>query len=120
MANKHRGEVTIMIEGKVYTLCFSIDAMCQLEDVLGKGIVVITQEFADPIKIKVGTARAAFWAALQEHHPEVTLKAAGELIPAAGGLTVILEKVGEAIIQAFPKPDENARPQKAARTGSNS
>ena len=117
MANKERGEVTVEADGKTYTLRFSIDAMCQMEDVTGKGVVAITQEFADPAKIRMATARAALWAALHEQHPELTLMQAGELIPKAGGLQVVLNKVSEAILLAFPTTEGTARPQKAAKTG---
>ena len=117
MANKERGEVAFEAGDKTYTLRFSIDAMCQMEEATGKGVVAITQEFADPGKIRMATARAALWAALHEAHPELTLKDAGELIPAGGGLQVVLQKVSEAILLAFPKAEGNARPPKAVKTG---
>lgn len=117
MANKERGEVTVEANGKTYTLRFSIDAMCQMEEATGKGVIAITQEFADPAKIRMATARAALWAALHEQHPELTLMQVGELIPEFGGLQVVLQKISEAILLAFPKAEGNARPLKAVKTG---
>ena len=39
MGNPYKGEVQFTAGGKSYTLYFSINAMCELEEALGDGIV---------------------------------------------------------------------------------
>lgn len=120
MANKERGEMSFVAGDVTYTLAFSIDAICHMEEATGKGVIALTREFADPSKISVSVARAALWAGLRENHPGITLQQAGELIPAAGGLAVIMEHVAAAITAAFPRPDGKSRPRKAAGSGRHS
>ncbi len=33
MANKHRGEISAQFDGKPYTLCLTLGALAQLEDI---------------------------------------------------------------------------------------
>lgn len=78
MANPVRGEVAVSFGDRTLTLSFSVDAICQLEDRTGQvvrelGARILTEE-------AMAFKRTLLWAALRDHHPEVTHKAAGELM----------------------------------------
>lgn len=110
MANRERGQVSIDIDGKAYKLVYSTNALCELEDALNRNVNSITAEVQDPSKVRLKTLRAMFWAGLTEHHPDIDLKAAGNLMT-IGGASAVMTKVGEAFRLAFPEADEvNGRP----------
>lgn len=123
MGNKNRGEVSFDAGGKTYTLRYSIDAICEMEAELDKGFVAIAGDLSNPDKISVTLVRAVLWAGLREHHNEVTIKEAGELMVLAGGLTAVMFVISEALTHAFPdnaKKTNSSGPQKEAGTGSRS
>jgi len=114
MANPHRGEVAVETNGASYTLRFSTNAICELEDHMGEPINVIAARLGNAEQVGLKMARALFWAALRDNHREVTLPQAGELIDALGA-GAAMEKVGEAFRAAFPPANEqDARPPKPA------
>lgn len=123
MGNSFKGEVSFEVDGKTYTLRYSTDALVQLEDKLDRGIVDISAEMMTwgktPSKMRLGLIRAVLWAGLQDHHPDIDIKAAGELITKAGGLAAIANLVGEGMALAFPSPEtKDARPpREPARAG---
>jgi hypothetical protein len=95
-----------------YTLRLSVNAIAEAEGLLDKGVNEIIQSLD-----RVTTLRALLWAGLLEHHPKLTLFAAGELIGEAGA-DVIGEKLGEALKAAFPDEAKSSeRPPKAAEDG---
>jgi hypothetical protein len=87
MANVIKGEVAFEVEGRAYKLVLDFNALCEVEDVLGKG----EMDLARPKAI-----RAIFWASLLRHHPDVTVQEAGDLIGALG-----LERAGEVVAEAM-------------------
>lgn len=99
MANPHRGEVEIEIEGKAYRLVFSTNAICEAEEVTNKSVLVLISTMD-----RVSTIRAMFWAAIKEHQPGVSLKDAGNLMQQAGA-GVVMRAVNEALALAFPKTE---------------
>lgn len=128
MANPHKGDLGFDAEiagedgvkqSKHFTLCYSTDAICQAEEVLNLSLLEIGQEMRSweksPNRIRTAFVRALFWAGLTKHHPEIDLKAAGELMIEAGGMLPIIALVGEAFARAYPKPEPGARPQRARR-----
>ncbi len=122
MANPLKGEVELIAGDKPYTLRFSIDAICSLEERLGKGFPAIAVELQKPEKMTIVMVRHLLHASLTESHPDITLKQAGELIVTGGGMVIVLGKVSEAIAAAFPSPAEasgTTRPRKRPkdRTG---
>jgi hypothetical protein len=123
MANPHKGDVSFDAHGQTFTLCYSANAICEIEDVLDTSIMALSTKLAkaakDPNSVRMSTIRAVLWGGLREHHPDIDLKAAGDLIPAAGGLMVIMNKISEAFQRAFPTPEtKGARPPRgAARAG---
>lgn len=121
MANVHKGEVSLDAGGTIYTLKFSANSICELEDQLQKPIAKIAAELGDGDTMRMSTARAVFWGALREHHPDVDIKGAGSIMTDAG-VALALEKVGEAFRVTFPEqaavPEDSdageaARPSKA-------
>jgi hypothetical protein len=128
MVNPIRGEVSLPAGDETFTLRFSANALVDLEDALGMGIVAIGAEMtswaSQPARIRFKTIRAVVWAGLQEHHPErleggaanpdgVDLRRAGDIIVAAGGIEPVTSKISEAFARAFPAPEtKGARPPK--------
>lgn len=112
--NPVKGEVSFVADERTYTLKFSIDAICALEAETSKGIIALTTDLQNPEKMTITVARQILWAGLREHHPDITLKEAGELIPLAGGLSAIMALTAQAMSSAFPRSKEpGSRPQKA-------
>lgn len=107
MANKHRGEVAFDLEGKTYTLRLSTNALCELENVLGCGINEIGSKLANPETLRLSTVRAVIWAALRDHHREVTLADAGVMVDALK-LSGAVELIGKTLSAAFPDAEEGA------------
>jgi hypothetical protein len=72
MANTERGEVTLTVEGKSYTLKLPMNAACDLEDRMCTDKVAVSLRDVI-IKAAYGSARhirALFWATLQHHHKD--------------------------------------------------
>lgn len=101
MANPHRGEVALVAGDKTYTLALTINAVCELEDLLQKSVSEIEQD-----RGSIRTLRAMLWAALREHHP-MDLEDAGRLMQEAGA-SAAGEAVRKAVSLAFPAPDSKA------------
>lgn len=132
MANPLRGEVELKVKDGAYTLRFSIDAICGLEEEIGKSFARIMVELSNPELVTLTLVRKVFRAALSEHHPDLTLRQAGEIIEAAGGVLEVVTKINKAVGAAFGtansgNPAESAsgngsrprrRAEKKARTGS--
>lgn len=132
MGNPHRGEVSFDVAGKSYTLHYSTDAICALEEESDRGFIDISSEMLSwnpPLdgggkakeeteeqarvrvsRIRVSLVRMVFWAGLRDHHP-MSVKAAGELMADAGGLAAVLPLVWQGFERAFPAPEsKDARP----------
>lgn len=122
MANPHRGQVPLAAGGVTYTLSMSINAMCVLEAHLKKPIGEILLEMyavqANPARLSLTLSRAVLWASLQDHHGDIDLVSAGDLVGEVG-LPKAFAAVTEAVKMAFPeqgagKAKADARPPKAA------
>ena len=117
MANPLKGEVELVVgEGAedetTYVMRLSIDAIVHAENLLDKSINDML-----PTLDRIGTLRALLWASLREHHEDVSLLDAGELIVAAGA-DVVMGKIAQALKAAFPEQKAGAtRPRRAARNG---
>lgn len=139
MANPLKGDVEFMVGGKTYILRLSVNAICELEEKLQRGFMTVADEIlkwsppmdakgnllpevpAAAIKrigaMKMGTIRAILWAALRDHHPEVTLVQVGEMIAEIGGLGGGMNLVSRALVAAFVQKDSSAEdPQKPGQT----
>lgn len=113
MPNPHRGSVALQVGDRAYTLAFSVNALCELEDALGKPVAKIADGLSDPANVRLSTVRALLWAGLQDYHPGTELKAAG-LIASEAGIPAVMEAIGKAFSLAFPEPEtDTANPKKA-------
>lgn len=102
MANPHKGEVEFKVGEKSYTLRLSADAICNVEEATGKGVLVLLEQLNKKETVTMGLVRLFLWAGLKEHHPEIDIKTAGELIVDAGGIFAVLEIFMLAFARAFP------------------
>lgn len=109
--NPHKGEVELKAGDKVYVLRYSIDAICELEERTGKGFPVLAMEMMDPNRLRIGLVRDILHAGLLEKHPDITLKEAGELMLAAGGVDVVMKSANKAFAVAFPKTEARGAPR---------
>jgi hypothetical protein len=103
-ANPHKGEVSFeLVSGEAFTLQFTIDAVCTLEELLDKSSMEI---FGLLARGRIGVMRAAMWAGLQAHHPKITLREAGEMIPLIKGDQKALQLVTRGLNLAFGEADQ--------------
>lgn len=116
MANKFKGDVSFDAGGRSFTMRFSANALCELEDATGMGINALLTVLADPAKMRLKMVRAVLWAGLQDHHPDVTLHQAGEIITDLS-LTKAMDLAGKSFELAFQDTSKSV-PQKPAQTGS--
>lgn len=117
--NPHKGQVALEAKDKCYILRFSIDALCHLEAATGKPFAVTASEMAaEPDKVSMTTTRILLHAGLREHHPDLSLKEAGEIILDAGGMAVVTAKIFEAFALAFPQPEASGTPRPPKKPGS--
>lgn len=112
MANPHKGEVDLDIDGATYKVSLSLNAMCELEDAFGRPLLAVISDLqaaqADPTKMRISTIRTLVWGALQDHHHDVDIKEAGRLAGRAG-LAAIMGAVQEAVFLAFPDAKAKAK-----------
>lgn len=126
MSNPHRGDVAFEAGGKAYTLRYSANAICELETAFDKGFIAIATDMAawekNPRLMRLGAIRTLFWAGLQDHHPDIDQKVAGELVLELGGIEKAADLIMEALKLAFPEAAAKvgARPPKRGGAGTGS
>lgn len=117
MGNPIKGEVDFRVGDKTYRLRLSINQIIEVEDLLGVGIIKIAGMFNNVESLTAGSVRAVLWGALREHHPEVDIMGAGEIM-AEARLQPTIEHVGQALQAAFPTAEDKETPSpKAGRAG---
>lgn len=104
MANPAKGEVAFKVADAEYTLKFSTNAICEMEEAVSKGLNSILQNME-----RLSYVRALLWAALRAKHPDISLAATGEIIDRAG-MKSTTDAVGKAIAIYLPKPPEGDVP----------
>jgi len=119
MANPHKGEFEFEVDGKTYIMRFGTNELCDLEDKIGKSAIAAMMETQDMTTIHISTIRALMWAGLHGKHPEIDLRAAGNLIASVGGLVKALEIITQAFSRSFPDPGGEARPLAGAAQTTN-
>lgn len=110
MANKFRGDVSFESGGQTYTMRFSANALCELEDALEMGVNAVASQLANPESMRLKMVRVVFWAGLRDHHPEITLHQAGEIITDVS-LTAAMGLVSKAFELAFQDNSKTHPPQ---------
>ena len=108
MGNLKRGIVDLKIGEETYSLRFSINVCCELEERLGDTISGIANTMADEKKLSISLVRTLFWHAIKENH-DVSKSEAGEIM-SDGDFVEIMGAVGKAFEAAFPKPDAKKNP----------
>lgn len=114
MANPNRGEVALLVGDQEYKLAFSINAICELEDAMDMPVAKIADRLNDAENIRMSLIRTVVWAALRDHHEDVSAKEAGR-IASTVGVPAVMEAIGKAFTLAFPEAQGKANPQKAAK-----
>lgn len=117
MVNPLKGEVEWQFGERRLVLRFSIDAICSLEERLGKGFPAIAAEMSNPENFSIRNVRNLLFAALTEHQPDITLKEAGELILEVGDIAIAMAKVNEALGAAFPTAEASGTKNPPKRRG---
>lgn len=112
MANLHRGSVSLQTGDRTYTLSFSTNALCELEDRTGKTIQVLANALNVPDGVSLKMVRDLLWGALRDHHEDTDIHTAGEVIDTVG-LPDVMEAIGKALRAAFPDAKGGGNPRKA-------
>lgn len=107
MGNKNRGDCELESGGKVYTLRYSTNALCEVEAILEKPFDQVLLDFASG-KISMINTRAMFYSGLREHHPDLTITESGNLLDEVG-LDQAVNKLNEAISLAFPAKSDSKK-----------
>lgn len=103
MANPYRGEVNLQAGDKTYTLVYTINALCDVEEA-NPGVNILS-DFS-----KISNIRLMALAGLKKYHPEITKANVGDLLQEVG-LEEAKIAISEAIARAFPPKDKTANPQ---------
>lgn len=119
MANLQKGEVSLLVGDEAFTLSYSVNAFCHLEEVLGRSFNDLVQDLSNPAKLSMIHLRHFVHAGLLDHHPELTLKDAGRIITQAGGIDVVMTKVVDGLSASMPtgKGKRGSRPPKPGKDG---
>ncbi|MDD8024756.1 MAG: hypothetical protein PHX82_16825 [Paracoccaceae bacterium] len=101
MATKNA--VSFEVQGKTCTLAYTMNAQVAFEEKTGVEFSAISEFFdqAQKGKISASRLREIFWAGLLDGAPDTTLREAGDLIDALG-LEATFEKIGQAVVRAYP------------------
>src|SRR5688572_26747681 len=94
--SKAKGEVGFDADGGRFTLTFSIEALCELEEAAGFSMAKIGTILKDPEKPNLRIVKCMFWAALTDHHPDITQKDASKLMSQIGFVNA-----GQLVLEAF-------------------
>lgn len=116
MANRERGAVEIEAFDRTFTLRFSFNAMCEIEDHFDKSFdeVMTSLNTKHP---RLTTLRGVLWGAMCENEPRPSLQNIGELVDELGA-EAIGAAIGKAMEAAFPKSEDGAgNPRKASKAG---
>ena len=97
MANALKGEVDFQIGDATHILCFTSNALVEVETLTGKDIITVLAEWQQSPAI--APLRALLWGALRKHRPELSLLDAGDLIDEIGPAR--MEELGGAIGKAL-------------------
>ncbi len=100
--NPHKGDVSLQVGDKTYTLRYSHLALVRLENVLNKSLMQIMGDLGKPEVMRLGTIVALLWAGLQKHHPGMTEEQAAEILDEIdGGVATAMVSIDAAFSKAF-------------------
>lgn len=116
MANPARGSVALQAGDTAYTVSFSVNALCELEEAFGMSVQKIGSLFDDPDNVSMTNVRKLVMCGLHDHHEDVDEKEAGKIATDAG-LQTCMDAISKAFQLAFPEAAAGANPQKAKASG---
>lgn len=93
--------VTIELD-KPRTLRYGMNALAKIEDITGKTIMAL-----DLNSLGIKDLLVIVYAGLCHEDKSLTIEQVGDLLDEYADLTMIAEKVGEALTEAFGKPKGN-------------
>lgn len=115
--NAEKGEACFIVgqgtpNEKKYVLQFTFEALESIEQETGESIEAVFTRIQDPTKRRLRDVRIMVYAALREHHPEITMRLAGELILAAktDAVYVALQRAAELAFPTEAEPGSEGRP----------
>lgn len=98
MANRFKGETSVVVGDTRYTLRLDFNALCAFEEATGHNALAFLERMEDGVgAMSVRDMRALVLAMLQGTHPEATLALAGEV------LSTDVEALGRAVAAASPE-----------------
>lgn len=106
MANRHKGQVARDIDGTRYTFELTVNAFCELEEATGKATLQIMQDMEEAARtgdVRFRDIRRIFWAALIEHHPDMTERDAGRILGKVGSMDAQMAFLEEVFALAMPE-----------------
>lgn len=80
MMNNLKGEGSLLVDGCQWTLCLDFNALCCLEDALGKSAMEFFSDFEGGRFPSMRELRQLCYVMLQRHHPDATLEDAGDIM----------------------------------------
>ena len=91
MANSFLGEVAVTAGDKTYTLRCDFNAMAEFETETGQDAMESFEAF-EAGKVSITVMRAMMWSFMRCHHPDASLKDAGDLLSSnIDALTEVLQ-----------------------------
>lgn len=116
MANPARGSVALQAGDTAYTVSFSINALCELEEAFGVSVQKIGSLFDDPDNVSMKNVRKLVMCGLHDHHEGIDEREAGKIATEAG-LQTCMDAISKAFQLAFPEAAAGGNPQKAKASG---
>lgn len=107
MANRQKGEMSFDADGKTYVLCFSSNALCELEDAIGVGVVRLGELLSNVETLKLKDVRAVLWAGLTDHQKGIDVKSVGRIIDTIG-IARAVEIISSGMSLAFPSEEADS------------
>jgi len=118
VANAHKGEIAVDLDGQTYTLALTLNAMVDVETLFGLSFDEVISLAAS--KGSATHLRALVWAMLRKHHSTITLEQAGDLVT-GGNLGHLSRTIARVVTASGPDPKDvpaqTANPTSARRVG---
>lgn len=113
MANRHRGELAAIIDGREWTLCLTLGALAELEAEFGAADLTDLFERLGSARLGARQLSAILAAGLRGGGHDVTDAEVAEM-RFEGGIAGMARLVGNLLAAAFGSPDERRDPSAAA------
>lgn len=124
MVNPELGEIALRVGDQVYTLTLKTMGLSRFQSYFSrpKAIAKLDDLWAAVKEGSVEHITVLVWAALQKHHPGITLEGTADLIDAVGGIVGLNDQLMGLSASSTPDPADlkalgvdDARPRKAQR-----